>query len=56
LDVLRPKLASEAFPYETPGWITNKDAKQRFSVMDDEYASGEMDEVDKTNIVDFARM
>ena len=25
-------------PYETPGWITNKEAKQLFSPMEDEYA------------------
>jgi hypothetical protein len=41
-------------PYETPGWITNKEAKQLFSPMEDEYAFGEMDEAGKTNIADFA--
>src|ERR1700683_1158542 len=44
----------KALPYETPGWITNKEAKQLFSSMDDEYAFGEMDEVGKGNIADFA--
>jgi hypothetical protein len=44
----------KALPYETPGWITNKDAKQLFSPMDDQYAFGEMDEVGKSNIADFA--
>ena len=39
---------------ETPGWITNKEAKQLFSSMDDEYAFGEMDEAGKSNIADFA--
>ena len=28
----------KALPYEVPGWITNKEAKQLFSSMDDEYA------------------
>jgi hypothetical protein len=40
-------------PYETPGWITDKEAKQLFSSMDDEYAFGEMDEAGKGNIADF---
>jgi hypothetical protein len=44
----------KALPYETPGWITNKEAKQLFSSMDDEYAFGEMDEAGKGNIADFA--
>ena len=44
----------KALPYETPGWITNKEAKQLFSSMDDEYAFGEMDEVGKANIAGFA--
>ena len=44
----------KALPYETPAWITNKEAKQLFSSMDDEYAFGEMDEVGKGNIADFA--
>jgi hypothetical protein len=26
-------------PYEMPGWITNREAKQLFSPMKDEYAS-----------------
>ena len=41
-------------PYETPGWITNQEAKQLFSSMGDDYAVGEMDEVGKSNIADFA--
>jgi hypothetical protein len=44
----------KALPYETPGWITNKEAKQLFSSIDDDYAFGEMDEVDKGNIAGFA--
>jgi hypothetical protein len=44
----------KTLPYETPGWITNKEAKQLFSSMDDEYAFGEMDEAGKGNIADFA--
>ena len=44
----------KALPYETPGWITNKEAKQLFSPVDDDYAFGEMDEVGKSNIADFA--
>jgi len=44
----------KALPYEMPGWITNKEAKQLFSPMNDEYAFGEMDEVGKSNIADFA--
>jgi hypothetical protein len=44
----------KALPHETPGWITNKEAKQLFSSMADEYAFGEMDEVGKSNIADFA--
>jgi hypothetical protein len=44
----------ETLPYETPGWITSKEAKQLFSPMEDEYAFGEMDEVGKSNIADFA--
>jgi hypothetical protein len=43
----------KALPYETPGWITSKEAKQLFSSMDDEYAFGEMDEVGKANIAGF---
>jgi len=27
----------KALPHETPGWITNKEAKQLFSPMEDEY-------------------
>jgi hypothetical protein len=34
--------------------ITNKEAKQLFSSMDDDCAFGEMDEVGKGNIADFA--
>jgi hypothetical protein len=45
---------SKALLHETPGWITNKEAKQLFSPMDDEYAFGEIDEVGKSNIADFA--
>ena len=41
-------------PYDMPGWITNKEAKQLFSPMEDEYAFGEMDEAGKSNIADFA--
>jgi hypothetical protein len=44
----------KALPYETPGWITNKEAKELFSPMADDYAFGEMDEAGKTNIADFA--
>ena len=33
----------KALPYETPGWITNKEAKEFFSSMDDDYAFCEMD-------------
>jgi hypothetical protein len=44
----------KTLPYETPGWITNKEAKQLFSPMNDEYAFGELDEVGKSNIADFA--
>jgi hypothetical protein len=44
----------KALPYETPGWITNEEAKQLFSSMDYDYAFGEMDEVGKGNIGDFA--
>jgi hypothetical protein len=44
----------KTLPYETPGWITNKEAKQLFSSMDDDYAFGEMDEAGKGNIADFA--
>ena len=44
----------KTLPYETPGWITNREAKQLFSPMNDEYAFGEMDEVGKSNIADFA--
>jgi hypothetical protein len=44
----------KVLPYETPGWITNKEAKQLFSPMADDYAFGEMDEVGKSNIADFA--
>jgi len=44
----------KALPYEMPGWITNKEAKQLFSSMDDDYAFGEMDEAGKGNIADFA--
>ncbi len=44
----------KALPYETPGWITSKEAKQLFSSMDDQYAFGEMDEVGKANIAGFA--
>ena len=43
----------KTLPWETPGWITNKEAKQLFSPMNDEYAFGEMDEVGKSNIADF---
>jgi hypothetical protein len=43
----------KVLPYETPGWITNKEAKQLFSPMADDYAFGEMDEVGKSNIADF---
>jgi hypothetical protein len=39
-------------PYEMPGWITNREAKQLFSPMEDEYAFGEMDEAGKSNIAD----
>jgi hypothetical protein len=44
----------KALPHEMPGWITNKEAKQLFSSMDDDYAFGEMDEAGKGNIADFA--
>jgi hypothetical protein len=44
----------KVLPYETPGWITNKEAKQLFSPMADDYAFGEMDEIGKSNIADFA--
>jgi hypothetical protein len=44
----------KALPYETPGWITNKEAKQLFSSMDDDHAFGEMDEIGKGDIADFA--
>jgi hypothetical protein len=44
----------KALPYEAPGWITNKEAKQLFSPMADDYAFGEMDEAGKSNIADFA--
>jgi hypothetical protein len=40
----------KALPYETPGWITNSEAKQLFSPMDDAHAFGEMDETGKSNI------
>jgi hypothetical protein len=40
----------KALPYETLGWITNKEGKQLFSSMDDDYAFGEMDEAGKDNI------
>jgi hypothetical protein len=46
----------KTLPYETSGWITNKEAKQLFSPMNDEYAFGEMDEIDKSNITDFANL
>jgi hypothetical protein len=36
--------------------ITNKEAKQLFSSMADDYAFGEMDEAGKDNIADFAGM
>jgi hypothetical protein len=44
----------QTLPYETPGWITNSEAKQLFSSMDDDYAFGEIDETGKSNIADFA--
>ncbi len=44
----------KVLPYETPDWITNKEAKQLFSPMVDDYAFGEMGEVGKGNIADFA--
>jgi hypothetical protein len=44
----------KALPYETPGWIANREASQLFSSMDDDYAVGEMDEAGKDNIADFA--
>jgi hypothetical protein len=44
----------KALPYEMPSWITNKEAKQLFSSMGDDYAFGEMDEAGKGNIADFA--
>jgi hypothetical protein len=44
----------KTLPYDTPGWITDKQAKQLFSQMADDYAFGEMDEVGKSNIADFA--
>jgi len=44
----------KVLPYEMPGWITNKEAKQLFSPMEDEAAFGEMDEAGKSNIADFA--
>ncbi len=44
----------KALPYEMPGWITNKEAEQLFSSMADDYAFGEMDEVGKAKIADFA--
>jgi hypothetical protein len=44
----------KALAYETPGWITDKEAKQLFSSMGDDYAFGEMDEAGKGNIADFA--
>jgi hypothetical protein len=44
----------QMLPYETPGWITDREAKQLFSSMDDDYAFGEMDETGKSNIADFA--
>ena len=45
----------KALPYEAPGWITNKEAKQ-LSPMVDDYAFGEMDEAGKSNIADFAAL
>jgi hypothetical protein len=44
----------KSLAYDMPGWITNKEAKQLFSSMDDEYAFGEMDEAGKGSIADFA--
>src|ERR1700680_3449107 len=41
-------------PYDEPGWITSKEARSLFSPMDDQYAFGEMDEVGKQNIANFA--
>jgi hypothetical protein len=37
----------KVLPYETPGWITNKEANQLFSPMADDYAFGEMDGSEK---------
>jgi hypothetical protein len=44
----------KTLPYEMPGWITDKEAKQLFSSVEDDYAFGEMDEAGKGNIADFA--
>jgi hypothetical protein len=41
-------------PYDEPGWITSKEARQLFSPMGDEYAFGEMDEIGKCNLAIFA--
>jgi hypothetical protein len=41
-------------PYDEPGWITSKEAKSLFSPMGDQYAFGEMDEVGKQNLANFA--
>ena len=41
-------------PFDMPGWITDKEARQVFSPMADDYAFGEMDEVGKSNIAEFA--
>jgi hypothetical protein len=43
----------KTLPYETPGWITSKEAKQLFSTAADEYAFGEMDEDGKSNLAAF---
>jgi hypothetical protein len=41
-------------PIDEPGWITSPEGKALFSPVDDEYAFGEMDEVGKQNIANFA--
>jgi hypothetical protein len=44
----------KVLPYEEPGWITSKEAWQLFSPTDDQYAFGEMDEIEKRNLAAFA--
>jgi hypothetical protein len=41
-------------PFEEPGWITMKQARNLFSLKDGEYAFGEMDEAGKRNLAAFA--